>query len=195
MAFKTWSTGEALLASDLNNNFLQASGPLPFVFTNPLTVNNTISQINLNGNTTAYVGAFFLPSRITVAKLHFYVSTYTATGTVKVGVYSSDGQTQEIAVTSSTISGTGLVTLSVSSVALASGLHYLVSVPTGTTNVSVRSIAPQGSYNSDGFNNPSSEPVAFGTMTVTAGTLPSTFNPVSGITAATQGLVLVRFDN
>jgi hypothetical protein len=195
MALKTWVAGEKLFAAYLNNNFQESSGVLPFLFPKSLTDDNTVGSLTLSVNTTAYISAFLVPGRITVTKIHFRVSTYTATGTVKIGVYSSDGQTKLIDVTSGTISATGLVTVSVSSVYLKPGMYYLAVVPTGTTNIQVRSIIPQAIYNSEGFNNPTSEPVAYGTMTVTAGTLPTTFNPVSGITAGSSGLVITRFDS
>jgi len=194
---KTWAAGETLAASDLNTNFDMAIGSMPFYVTHTGTDDATIGNMTLSSNTTAHVGAIFLPAAITVNKIQFRISgTYTASGTVKVGVYSSDGATKLIDVTSGTISAANTtIVIAVSSVVLTAGVYYLVIVPTGTSNFEARCINYQGVYITEGFINAASEPGMGGTMTVTAGTLPTSFNPVSDITASNSHFLLARFDN
>jgi len=146
--------------------------------------------------TVAYVGAFNLPAAITVNKISFNVSSHTTNGVMRVGVYSEDGQTKEIDVTSGTITGTGVVTVSVSAVTLSTGNHYIAMVGDGTVNVSISTFIPSASgeisWSQGGV---SSEPIYSGTVSTTGGNLPSTITPGSISVATTKEQMIVRLDN
>ena len=150
---------------------------------------------SLNSNTTASVAMFSIPFNITVNKISVNVAGHTTNGTVKIGLYNEDGQTQAFAVTTATITGAGVVTTAVSSVTVTAGNYYLVCLPTGTTSTQF------SGYNVDSGNGMrnlgeliSSEPVLIGTLTVSADTLPTTFTP-SSITTGVYTTPGFRLDN
>jgi len=161
--------------------------PLPNYPTNaPVT-------ITWNSNTTGYTAQMVLTAGITVNKISFNVDSTPTDGTVKIGVYSEDGQTKEIDVTSDTLSATGLYTTAVSAVTLSAGVHYVVIVPVSTTSVTVFGHSATSGFSA--LNPVTSEPKVYGTQVVTAGTLPATFTP-SGLTDSTNGFMpFLRFDN
>lgn len=160
----------------------------------PNYVSTALGTITYSSNTTGYTSQFYLPFAITVNKISFVVDATPVDGTIKIGIYSEDGQTKEIDVTSGTLSATGvLYTVAVAGIALTAGVHYLVIVPVSTAQITVYC------YNRgtgiDLFNVVTSEPKLFGTQVVTAGTLPTTFTP-SSITASDSGLLAYfRLDN
>ncbi|MBA3756489.1 MAG: hypothetical protein H0X02_09780 [Nitrosomonas sp.] len=198
MALKIWSAGETLAAADLNNNFTEVGGSLTAVFPSPAYAakHNTEATIYPSSNTTGYTGSFILPSSITINKISFYINTVTASGTVKLGIYSADGQTRYLNDTTSTISVASAAfthTLSTATF-LAQSQYYFVIVPVSTTNISLYGFERMdvGSL----LNSITSEPKLYGTLTVTAGTLPTTFTPSSAITDSATGLLpTMRFDN
>ena len=197
MALKVWSSGEQLAAAELNNNFSEVGGSSVAFYPVPAyAVNSNGSSINPSSSTTGYVGSFILPTSSTVNKISFYVSTVTTSGTMKIGIYSSDGQTQFLNDTTGTISTGGAAythTLS-SAIALTQGQYYFVLVPVGTTNIAIHSFERRDA--AAFLNTITNEPKLFGTMTVTAGTLPTTFNTSTGITDSINGLLpIMRFDN
>lgn len=141
-------------------------------------------------NTTAYVSRVEVPARITIGKLSIRSGAVTTPGTVKVGIYSADGQTQHLAVTSGTLSAAGLDTVTGLSTTLNPGIYYIVVVSVGTFNGNLLIWTNTGTSS---FN-PASEPVNEGTLTVTASTLPATFTP-TGVTYTSGSSVIVRLDN
>lgn len=156
------------------------------------TVYNTTS---MGTNTIGYVAAFFLPFSIVVNKLSLQPSAVAVTGTYKVGIYTEDGQTKSIDITTGSISAAGIittpiVTTAVSSVTLTPGVYWIVIVPISTASATFYTWDNQGLL-SFGI---SSEPIYDGRLAVSAGTLPDTFNPVSDITATGVNGALVRFD-
>lgn len=149
-----------------------------------------MSNITINSNTTGYTSSFTLPAQITVNKLSVACTTATTAGTIKIGIYSEDGQTKHIDITTASISATGIVTTAVSAVTLSAGRYYAVIVPVSTTNINLRSAAMADEIITNGVT---SEPDLMGTQTVTAGTLPTTFT-TSSLTSNTNA-ALIRFDN
>lgn len=146
-----------------------------------------------NTNTTGYTSQFVLPASIIVNKISFNIDSTPTDGTIKIGIYSENGQTKEIDVTSGTLSAIGLYTVAVSAVTLSAGVHYLVIVPVSTTSVTC--YAHNIASGIDALNPVTSEPKLYGTQTVTAGTLPTTFTP-SGITDSASGVMpYIRLDN
>ena len=155
-------------------------------------VATTTSNIGVNSNTTMYIGAYFIPFDIIVNKITFTANTIGSSGTLDVVVYSQDGQTKEIDVTSGTISARGVVTTAVSAVRLTQGIHYIGLIPNATANIGVNG------YGSCLFDTmidaTASEPKYCGTVAVSAGTPPTTVNTVSDITS-TAVAPIIRLDN
>lgn len=147
-----------------------------------------------NTNTTGYTSQIVLPVGITVNKISFNIDSTPVDGTIKIGVYSENGQTKEIDVTSATLSAVGLYTITLGApVSLLAGVHYVVVVPVSTTSVTAYAYGVATAM--DVLNPVTSEPKVYGTQTVTAGTLPTTFTP-SAITDSTNGVMpYLRFDN
>jgi hypothetical protein len=161
----------------------------------PTYVSNAAGSPAWSSNTTGYTMQMVIPTQITVNKISFVVDSTPTDGQIKIGIYSENGQTQEIAATSGTLSATGVIeTITLGSpVTLSAGVHYVVIVPVGTASI--------GSF---GFGigtgmtilNPvTSEPKMYGTQVVTAGTLPTTFTPSSLTDTVDIMLPYLRLDN
>ncbi len=190
MSLVTFTAGQTLPAADLNANFAEVNKAMTAYFMTPVYPLSNISNLTTNVNTTGYVGMFYIPCPITVNTIHIYVSTYTATGTVKLGVYSEDGQTQYFNVTTSTITAVGLKSVTVTTTLLPRGTYYIVAVPTGTTDIQIRAAFSDADAV---MTNPTGKKVTSGTLTVTAETLPTTFTPTT--ITATQNAPFFRLDN
>ena len=159
----------------------------------PSYPHDNVSDFTANSNTTGYTGAFVLPFEITVNKISIDVISSATAGTAKIGIYSEDGQTKEIDLTTATISSSGVKTYTLGApVTLSAGIHYLVFVPISTFSASLRVWLAAASTV---MNNITSEPVLAGNQTVTAGTLPTTFDPTSDITSNPSRFLLLRLDN
>lgn len=91
--------------------------PLPNHPISDATNGTTISK-QMNANTTAWLGQIVVPFGITVNKITFRTGNNAVAGTVKIALYSEDGQTQKFSVTSGTTSANAFITTSVSSVSI-----------------------------------------------------------------------------
>ena len=131
-----------------------------------------------SSNTTAYLGRFITTRDITFTKIAFYIGAVTAAGSYEVGIYSQDGQTQLLSYNTGTISTTLVIETTCPSTALPIGTYYLVVVPVGSANATFRTWSVAG-VASPAFNAVATVPKVSGTLTVTAGTLPATFDPVA----------------
>ena len=194
---KTWAAGEQLLASDLNANFEEVGGLIPFVIPDPAYASNReMANMNVAGNTTGFTAGFQLSNRITINKISFSVGTINTSGTFKFGIYSANGQTRYCNETSATISAGGLYTHTLAAaLTLPVGVYYFVVVPIGTADLVMNTWQELNTAGNQ-LSGVSGEPVQRGTQTVTAGTLPVTFNPITGVTNSSTGkLPVVRFDN
>lgn len=149
----------------------------------------------LSVNTTMYVGLFNLPAQITVNQISIDTAGAPGTnGTLKIAVYSEDGQTRHISITTATISADGMVSTAVAGVVLAPGSYYLGIMSVDTANITIRRVALStiaGAQNSE----VTGKKIYSGTLTVTADTPPTAFDPTSDITATTFGCWLARLDN
>lgn len=155
--------------------------------------NPLVSGPSLNVNTTAYVGLVTFPHNITANAITLDVQGFTTSGTMKVALYSEDGATRLFNVTSSTISGTGVLTIALSSVSITAGNYYLLVVSVSTLDIVMYGWNTNGTGASV-FGNVTTKKVWEGTLTVSAGTPPSTITPTS-ITWAANSTVVSRFDN
>lgn len=161
------------------------------------------NQPFVNDNVTALFGALVVPFQITVNKLSFWLDRTSGSSTFDVALYSEDGQTKVIDITTANISAgtTQVVTTAVSSVVLNPGIYYVGFVPNGTTFSMSFACWNTASLSDAGFddllNSVTSEPFLEGSINpVTAGTLPTTINPVTDLTDSGQNLTLaIRLDN
>lgn len=119
----------------------------------------------MNSNTTGYAGAVVLPFGITVNKLSIENTATGTSGTFDIGVYSQDGQTKHIDITTASIAGAQITTTAVSSVALTAGVYYVVVVPNSSADSTFN---VWQSLPNNGMDGISSEPVTAGTLTVSA---------------------------
>lgn len=159
------------------------------------------AAVQMNSNTTAFVGQIIVPFGITVNKLTIRTgATVTTAGTFDIVIYNETGQTQEISVTTASINATDtLFTTAVSAVALSAGIHYILIVPNSTAdaNIIFWQSQPNPPFSGTmGFGEDvSGEPIIQGTLTVTASTPPATFDPAA-ITPVVQLRTLIcRLDN
>lgn len=154
----------------------------------PAEAGITQSTFNNNTNTTGAVFAFSLLYGMTVNKLSINVTAVGTTGTLKIGIFSQDGQTQYISITTASISGAGIVTTSVSAVALLAGVYYCVVIPVSTAAVTLTTWSPGALTGVTG------KPTLSGIYTVTASTMPSTLT-IANISPSGSNGAVIRFDN
>jgi len=142
-------------------------------------------------NTVAKLGRVVIPFSMTVTKLSVDHNTHTADGTYDIVLYTEDGQTKVIDITTANLTGTGVVTTAVSNVAVSPGVYYILIVPNSTAAGEFRCYTPSISVNLGSLV--TGEPQACGTLTVTASTPPATFDPTA-ITATTTSALQFRLD-
>lgn len=158
----------------------------------------TPTETNINSNTTMWIALFNIPQKITVNKISIRTRLEGVSGTYDLTMYSEDGQTQLFSVTTATTGGNDkLLTTSVSAVVLNPGNYWLGVNPnsTATTTMYCYTCAALPFVGAtDLVNDVSSEPVLQGTVTITAGTPPSTITPTS-VTAVNSSGLIFRLDN
>lgn len=142
------------------------------------TVNGAVASQQYNTNTKGYTTSYDIPFEITVTSIDIRApGTISTAGTFDIGVYSENGQTKHIDVTTASVSASGIVHTAVASVTLPAGRYYFVLVPNSTADVEFTRHSVIGVNFAD-----TGEPILCGYLTVTASTLPATFNPSSDIT-------------
>lgn len=154
-----------------------------------------VTALTINNNVDANAGMFTLKNAITVNKLSFYCSAVSVAGTVLIGIFSEDGQTRHINITTASISAQGVITTSVPGVVLPAGKYYVVIVRGVNTNITVSAWTDMTTALN--LANVSSEPLLRGLLTVTANTMPSTFTVTANANfqdIANKGLI-IRLDN
>ena len=189
------------------STILQNNGSGQLSWASPATSVSLIPQIaglfatttvmnNLADNTIEVLGAYVLPFTMVVNKITFSVDVVNTSGTVDVTVYSEDGQTQEIAVTSGTITTGGNATIAVSAVTLNAGVHY-IGINTNTT--ADLTIEAYGGTESEqalhGLNSVASEPNYAGHITITASTPAATVTTTGLTKTNVYAPYIFRLDN
>lgn len=148
--------------------------------------------------TTAILGQVVIPFSITVNKVSIRNTGVSVAGTLDISMYTEDGQTQIFSVTTASISGTNTITTTaVSAVSIRAGVYYVLINANSTANITVQTWESAGSPFSnteDLMSDIASEPVIRGTLTITADTPPTTFDPTA-ITESTRCTPIVRLDN
>lgn len=129
---------------------------------------------------------FNLPQAITVNKISLKTGgTVSTAGTYDITIYSENGQTQEIAITTASVSAADtIITTAVSSVVLAAGNHWIGFNPNTSADAQFYSYqqATNGALNTLTNGLPydiSSEPVLSASTVITASTPAATFTPSS----------------
>jgi len=151
-------------------------------------VNQTLAITSL---TTRQAFLFSLPFSMTVNQLTVGIGTITTAGTFKLCVYTSDGATRLINLTTATISGT-IVSTSVAGVALAPGLYYGVVGCATTCSDLIESTTADASTTMFGGGTPSGKLPYHGTVSHTSGTCNTTLGTVTGTNA---NVPVFRMDN
>lgn len=158
---------------------------------------NSANALSVNVNTTAHLGQIVIPFEITVNKISFRAGAVAVAGTVDLSLYSEDGQTRLFSVTSATVTANATNTVSVSAVVLPPGIYYIMINSNSTADVLTYAwnngdVPFDVTVGIAGYV--TSEPVLQGTLTITAGTPPTTITPTS-ITFATGKTLICRLDN
>lgn len=171
------------------------SGYARTTFTQHISGTSERLSTDITDNTTMHVGLSYIPHGILVNRITLRSGAAAVTpGTIKIAIYSEDGQTKYLEETSATISTTytyQTITLG-TAVYLAPGVYYTAVLGQSTASVSFmgwKSPLDDDTYEVTGGK------VTSGYMTVTANTLPSTFNPVSDLIFAHNRSIVLRLDN
>ncbi len=154
----------------------------------PVILATGSTTASLSTNTTMRVGSVNVVNSITVNTLTCQTTDFSSGGTFKVALFTYDGSTKVFEVTSASVAGDGVKNIVLSApTAVAAGQYYVAVVGvSGAFGVSV--------YSTDtttfGIVNSVSAKARFeGTVTVSAGTIPSTITPSSITSAQNNGLV------
>lgn len=149
------------------------------------------STLSLDTETSMVCGAIFIPFTIVVNSIQINVTAANVAGTLDLTVYSLDGQTRHIAVTTASISGTGVVSTAVAGVTLSPGIYFVCANPNGGTTDIV--ITSNSLVNIDLIHTPGGGRVQYcGVETIVADTPPATIDPTTFNTTATS-FPLFRF--
>ncbi len=168
------------------------SGELIAMTSRNYVTNGSVASQQNNSLTDRRASLFFVPQSITINQLSYYVAAVTTAGTYKVCLYTEDGSTKVMDVTSGTnTSALNSVTVS-PAVTLAPGNYYLVFGCATTCNNTVTSLSNISILHLNGGAVPSGTNVFTGTVTHSSGVCDSTLGTVSPDTTATP---LIRFDN
>jgi len=157
---------------------------------------NALTNIGFVNNTFMYFALVDIPESITANKLSMWINSYTSSGTIRFALFSQDGQTQVIpTTTTATISaGSQQITTSLASpVSISAGKYYIAFLYTGTSNFEVMRQDP--SANASNLNFVTGKYYYSGYKTVTASTMPSTFDPTASVTAERYAGLYFRLDN
>lgn len=189
----------AIYASTSFSRNVRTLIPLPTV-----PVDNSGSPANtVTGNTVGIIGQVYIPSPIIANKFSIMsAGTINVAGTLKITLYSEDGQSQILSFTTANISAVSTIyTTALASISIQPGIYYLMVQPVGTANVQMmfHGIA-QSPFSETGAgpdlpSGVTSEPVLYGTYTVVADTVPATITPTSVIRGGQKPVIAFRLDN
>lgn len=161
----------------------------------PLTSWSSYSYIQstFGTNTVANLGQVCLPLQINASQITVFAGTFINTaGSYKIALYSEDGQTKIFEITTATISSPGYITYNLGqSISLNAGFYYVAILPLGTASLSFQCYYSGSSP--DNFQVVNGRNVLTGTMIVTPGILPGSFNPTT-LTYATASCLQFRLD-
>lgn len=186
-AFNNNTSGDI---NDLGTNTVLIPNTTVILVPRPLAPVASIGTASVDTNTTMRVYLVDIPVAITVNKISLNVTAVNTAGTVDLSVYTADGQQRPISVTSASISATGISTTAVSAVTLKAGTYFLAINTNSTTDI----VCSNWGIGAIGIREVTSEPTLVGTVTISAGAPPTTFNPAADITVGQTGIIF-RLDN
>lgn len=171
------SANEAVRKSYVDS---QSSAPTStWAFPDYLRRTNATTTTSESVNTIGYFCAVEISTKITLSKLTFRIHTVTTAGTIDVAYYSHDGQNKIFDFTSPSLTATGWFTATGTAVTIGPGVYYAATIPNGTTNVNIEVIA-EGATVESAWRTAVSEPRTSAYLgSLTAGTLPATFDPTT----------------
>ena len=147
-------------------------------------------------NTVMGLALVSVPHKIAVSEISIAVGTVTTPGTLGLAVFSNDGQTRHINITTASISASNSqVTTSLGGdVTLDPGLYYFAINPDGSASMTVYLWAGAYSNFSDsGFTSTAGLNELSGSIAVSAGAMATTFDP-SAMTVLTTAGPAMRFN-
>lgn len=168
----------------------QAEGPM--VLQPVVNTTGVAGTQQLNSNTTMTVGLVYVPCTISATSLTFAVTAVGTAGTLDVGLFSNDGQTRHISFTTASIAGTGNVRTTFTAVVLTPGLYYLAMNPNSTADITVETWT--GAAMGIEAAAAAGENELSGTVTITASTMPTTFDPDAGVTYADDDVIAAKLN-
>jgi hypothetical protein len=208
----TWSIGSTLSmalggtglsSAGTSGNVLTSTGAawastapatITTVATRPYASTGAVTATTINSLTAFKVGMFNVPINITVNQISIAVTTVTTAGTLKLCVYTEDGATKKIDVTTAAPT-VATVNTAVGSVLLTPG-NYYIAVGCATTCSDAMTFFGSGAATHELASTPSGKKVYEGTVTMTSGTCNSTITPTTaGITGAASSTLNARLDN
>lgn len=155
----------------------------------PVAASVGITNASVTGNTAMRVYKFVMPRAMVVNNISIFVNASAANGTVKLAIYSDDGQTKHIEVTTASIGAPGVVTTAVAAITLPAGTYYFAALAQSSANHTL-----DGWEDSAGdLTLVTSEDSLAGTITVSANTIPSTMSPT--FAGGSVQMPLFRLDN
>jgi hypothetical protein len=195
---KLENTGTKFLRDDGTWQTPSSGSSVVTIVPQPNMVLTGASNGTRSGNTTMKLGQVIFPFAITANSISFRVNGHTTTGTIKIALFSEDGQTKLFEVTTASITTTGIVKTSISSVVIAAGIYYLAFLPQSTVNIEFSCFATDADIDQSFYNNVTSEPRIAGSATVSADTIPATITPTTiiGSGDSPDSVIMVcRIDN
>lgn len=152
------------------------------------------------GNNLMIGAQVYIPYAITINKISFNVNVVGTHGTLKMGLYTEDGQTKVFEHTTADINATVLITETLAApVSITPGIYYLMILPIDTADITL--------YVFNTINDTYSilgavtgEPIISGSAYVTdlsasANNLPTLFDPTTDITFSEPNNLFGRLDN
>lgn len=183
----------------IDNDFLHISSTTADrMLPKPEVITSGLSSVQMNSNTTAFVGIIDVPYQIEANTVFIKKNTIGTSGNFKFALFTTDGQTKIMEETFATGSSTGVGLYQLTTdVTIAPGKYYVMICTTSTTdfNPSFFTTVSAGTLGSNSLYADGGSALPFeGTLTISAGTIPSTFSPLN-ISATANRTLAVRFAN
>lgn len=158
--------------------------------------------VDISSNTTMYVAQIIVPTKITINKVSIRTGLVSGAGgdTIDITLYSENGQTKTVLVADGAIAAGDddvIKTFTITQTTINPGVYYLAfnnNNASGTQFYFWPTSSIPFSATAGLGEDVASEPVLFGTVTITAGTPPATITPTA-ITGANNACLIVRLDN